>query len=61
MFVLSHVVPSPVLFISCGLVHITVSLLFPFYLRLCRDMRLLTTVCILRNASLGDFFVVRTS
>ena len=44
-FVFSHGVPSLMLFISCGLVHVTISLLSPFYIRVCRYMRRLTTGC----------------
>jgi hypothetical protein len=45
MFVLSHGVPSLMLFISCRLVHETISLLSPFYVRVRRYMRRLTTGC----------------
>ena len=55
---LSHGVSRQMLFNVCGLVHVTFSLLSPFYLRVCRDVRLLTTGYLLRNLSLGDSLLV---
>jgi len=54
---LPHGVPSQMLFISCGLVHVTFYLLSPFYIRVCTDVRRLTTGYLLRNVSLGEFVV----